>query len=92
MRPHKRNLRARFRRGGKSLGMTLPLIINIVFAALVLVVIPGLLAWAIHTSRNEGSTPTRAVRRPMPRPSFPSPRLSRSRTPLRRRTPDTARR
>jgi hypothetical protein len=72
--------------------MTLPLIINIVFAALVLVAIPGLLAWAIHTSRNDGWPHPRAVRRPMPRPSFPSPRLSRSRTSLRRRTPDAARR
>ena len=72
--------------------MTLPLITNIMFAALVLVAIPGLLGWAIHTSRNDGWSSTRAVRRPMPRPSFPSPRLSRSRTSLRRRAPDTARR
>jgi hypothetical protein len=72
--------------------MTLPLITNIMFAALVLVAIPGLLAWAIRTSRNEGWSSPRAIRRPMPRPSFPSPRLSRSRTSPWRRTPDTARR
>jgi hypothetical protein len=72
--------------------MTLPLIINTVFAALVLVAIPGLLAWAIHTSRNDGWPPKRGVRRPMPLPSFPSSRLSRSRTSLRRRTPYAARR
>ena len=37
--------------------MTLPLITNIMFAALVLVAIPGLLAWAIRTSRNDGWSP-----------------------------------
>ncbi len=71
--------------------MTLPLITNIMFAALVLVAIPGLLASAIRTSHNDAPPPPRLVRRPMPRPSFPSPRLSRSRTSPRRRTPDAMR-
>jgi hypothetical protein len=56
--------------------MTLSLIINAVFAALVLIAIPGLLAWAIRTSRNDNPPVRRAVRRPMPRPSFPGPGLS----------------
>jgi hypothetical protein len=56
--------------------MTFALTLNIVFAALVLTVIPGMIAWAIRASRNDGAPPTRAVRRPMPHPSFPSPGLS----------------
>jgi hypothetical protein len=56
--------------------MTVSLITNIVFAALVLVAIPGMLAWAIRTSRNDGPPRHHAVRRPMPRPHFPAPRLS----------------
>ncbi|HEY1711856.1 MAG TPA: hypothetical protein VGG07_03085 [Solirubrobacteraceae bacterium] len=56
--------------------MTLSLITNVVFAALVILAIPGMLAWAIVTSRNDGPPPSRAVRRPMPRPHFPAPRLS----------------
>jgi hypothetical protein len=60
--------------------MTLALITNIVFAALVLTVIPGMLAWAIRTSRNDGTQPVRAARRPMPHPHFPHPQVSGSRT------------
>ncbi len=56
--------------------MTLSLITNVVLAALVILAIPGMLAWAIVTSRNDGPPPSRAVRRPMPRPHFPAPRLS----------------
>jgi hypothetical protein len=56
--------------------MTFSLILNIVFAALVLTVIPGMLAWAIRASRQDGTPPTRAVRRPTRQPSFPAPRLS----------------
>ena len=52
--------------------MTLSLITNVVFAALVLIAIPGMLAWAIRTSRNDEPAPSRAVRRPMPHPSFPA--------------------
>ena len=40
--------------------MTLSLIMNVVFAALVLLVIPGMLAWAIRTSRNDAPPRTRA--------------------------------
>jgi hypothetical protein len=56
--------------------MTLSLITNVVFAALVLIAIPGLLAWAIRTSRNDNPPHRRAVRRPMPHPSFVNPPLS----------------
>jgi len=55
--------------------MTLSLITNVVLAVLVIVAIPAMLAWAIVTSHNDGP-PSRAVRRPMPRPHFPAPRLS----------------
>jgi hypothetical protein len=65
--------------------MTLALITNIVFAALVLTVISGMLAWAIRSSRSDGVQPVRSTRRPMPHPHFPSPRLSGSR-PVPRRT------
>ena len=41
--------------------MTLALIMNAVFAALVLLVIPGMLAWAIRTSRNDSPPRTRAL-------------------------------
>jgi hypothetical protein len=64
--------------------MTIALITNIVFAALVLTVIPGMLAWAIRTSRNDGAQPARAARRPMPHPHFPSPNVSVSRPSPRR--------
>jgi hypothetical protein len=70
--------------------MTLALITNIVFAALVLTVIPGMLAWAIRTSRNDGVQPVRTARRPMPHPHFPSPRLSLSRPSPRRPASDSA--
>jgi hypothetical protein len=70
--------------------MTLPLIANIVLAALVVIAIPGMLAWAIRTSRNDGTQATRAARRPMPHPHFPAPRLSPSRTSPRRPAPDAA--
>ncbi len=56
--------------------MTLPLILNIVFAAFVLIVIPGMLALAIRTSRNDQPPRTRPLRRPVPQPHRPSPRLS----------------
>jgi hypothetical protein len=56
--------------------MTLSLITNVVFAALVLLAIPGMLAWAIRTSRNDSPPPRRALRRPMPHPSFSGTRLS----------------
>jgi hypothetical protein len=57
--------------------MAIALITNIVFAALVLIVIPGMLAWAIRTSRDDGGVaPVRAPRRPMPHPHFPSPRIT----------------
>jgi hypothetical protein len=60
--------------------MTLALITNIVFAALVLTVIPGMLVWAIRTSRNDGTQPARAARRPMPHPHFPHPHVGGTRT------------
>ena len=50
--------------------MTLSLIMNVVFAALVLLVIPGMLAWAIRTSRNDAPPRTRALRRPMRAPEL----------------------
>ena len=56
--------------------MTIFLITNIVLAALVVIAVVGMLAWAIRTSRNDGPPPSRAVRRPMPRPHFPAPRFS----------------
>jgi uncharacterized iron-regulated membrane protein len=56
--------------------MTLSLIMNIVFAALVLIAIPGLLAWAIRTSNNENPPRRRALRRPIPHPSYSGPRFS----------------
>jgi hypothetical protein len=56
--------------------MTFALILNIVFAVLVLTVIPGMLAWAIGASRKDGTPPSRTVREPMPQPSFPGPRFS----------------
>jgi hypothetical protein len=70
--------------------MTLPLIANVVLAALILIAILGMLAWAVHASINDGTPPTRAVRRPMPHPVFPSPRLSLSRASLRRPVSDSA--
>ena len=69
--------------------MTIALITNIVFAALVLIVIPGMLAWAIRTSRNDGVQPVRTARRPMPHPHFPSPHLSGPRTSPRRPVSDS---
>ena len=57
------------------------LIINIVFATFVLSAVIGMLAWAIRTSRNDGPPPSRAVRRTMPRPHFPTPQLSFSHRP-----------
>lgn len=56
--------------------MTIFLITNIVLAALVVIAVVGMLAWAIRTSRNDGPPPSRAVRRAMPRPHFPAPRFS----------------
>jgi hypothetical protein len=60
--------------------VTLALIVNIVMAGLVLVTIPGMIAWAIYISRNDGVSGTRAARRPMPAPTFPSPTLTPPRT------------
>lgn len=56
--------------------MTFALILNIVFAAFVLTVIPGMLAWAIRASRNDSPQPRRAVRRPGAQPSNANGRLS----------------
>ena len=56
--------------------MTLSLIMNIILAALVILGIVGMLAWAIRTSSNEQPVRRRAVRRPMPHPSYSGPRLS----------------
>jgi hypothetical protein len=55
--------------------MTFSLILNVVFAALVLTVIPGMLAWAIRTSRNDQPPRTRALRRPVPQPNRASARF-----------------
>ena len=60
--------------------MTVALITNIVFAALVLTVIPGMIVWAIRTSRHDGAQPVRGVRRPMPHPHLPHVRVSGART------------
>jgi hypothetical protein len=52
-------------------------IMNIGFSAAVLALVVGLLGWAIHSSRNDDTKGARATRgRPMPRPSFPTPRLT----------------
>ncbi len=56
--------------------MTISLITNIVFAAFVLLVIPGMLTWAIRTSRNAAPPRSRRVRRPISHPSYSGPRLS----------------
>ncbi len=56
--------------------MTFTLILNIVFAAFVLTVIPGMLLFAIRTSQNEHPPRTRAVRRPVAHASRPTPRFS----------------
>jgi len=56
--------------------MTFALILNIVFAAFVLTVIPGMLAWAIRASRNDTARPSRAVQRPVTQPSYPNARFS----------------
>jgi hypothetical protein len=58
--------------------MTLSLITNVVFAALVLLAIPGMLVWAIRTSRNDSPPRPRrhALRRPTPHSSFTGTRLS----------------
>ena len=69
--------------------MTIAMITNIVLAALVLTVIPGMLAWAIRTSRNDDVRPVRASRRPMPHPHFPNPRLGVSRPSPRRTASDS---
>jgi hypothetical protein len=49
--------------------------LNVIFAAFVLTVIPGMLVFAIRTSRNDAPAVRRA-RRPMPHPSFSGSRLS----------------
>ena len=56
--------------------LTLSLILNVIFAAFVLTVIPGMLVWAIRTSRNDSPPQRRAVRRPMPHPSYAGSRIS----------------
>jgi hypothetical protein len=55
--------------------MTLSVVLNVIFAAFVLTVIPGMLVFAIRTSRNDGAAVRRA-RRPIPHPSFSGARLS----------------
>lgn len=71
--------------------MTAAVIINIVFAAFVLVVIPGMLFWAIRTSRYGDAQHVRATRRPMPHPRFPHPSLNVSRPSPRRPASGTSR-
>jgi hypothetical protein len=56
--------------------MTLSLITNAVFATFVLLVIPGMLAWAIRTSDNDAAPRTRGLRRPMPHSSYAGSRFS----------------
>jgi hypothetical protein len=56
--------------------MTLSLIMNGVFAALVILGIVAMLAWSIRTSSNEQPPRRRAVRRPVPRPSYSDARFS----------------
>ena len=63
--------------------MIAAVITNVVFAAFVLVVIPGMLFWAIRTSRDGDAQHARA-RRHMPHPHFPHPSLSLSRPSPRR--------
>jgi hypothetical protein len=70
--------------------MTAAVILNIVFAAFVLVVIPGMLFWAIRTSRDGDAQHARA-RRPMPHPHFPHPSLRLSRPSPRRPASGTSR-
>jgi hypothetical protein len=54
-----------------------PLIMNIGFSTVVLALVLGLLGWAIHSSRYDDAQGARATRgRPMPRPSFPTPRVT----------------
>jgi hypothetical protein len=55
--------------------MTLATLLNVIFAAFVLTVIPGMLVFAIRTSRNDAPAIRRA-RRPMPHPSLGGSRLS----------------
>ena len=55
--------------------MTLSVVLNVIFAAFVLTVIPGMLLFAIRTSRNDRVAARRA-RRAMPHPSFSTSRLS----------------
>ena len=56
--------------------MTLSIVLNVIFAAFVLTVIPGMLVLAIRTSRTDNSLQRRAVRRPVAHPSFSSSRFS----------------
>jgi hypothetical protein len=56
--------------------MTLTIVLNVIFAAFVLITIPGMLVWAIRSSSNETPAPNRLVRRPRPHPSFASARIS----------------
>lgn len=54
--------------------MTLIVILNIVLAALVLLAILGLLAWAIRSSRGLALPAAGRARRRAARPSYASPR------------------
>ena len=52
-------------------------IMNVVLSAVVLATILGMLGWAIRSSRDDDPHPLRLTRRhPMPRPSFPTPRVT----------------
>jgi hypothetical protein len=52
-------------------------LMNIGVSAVVLALVLGLLGWALHSSRNDDGQEARATRgRPMPRPSFPTPRVT----------------
>ena len=61
--------------------MTPIVILNIVLAALVLLAIPGLLAWAIRSSRDLPEPVAGRARRRALRPSYASPRAG-ARAPL----------
>jgi hypothetical protein len=84
--PGKWILRVRSRQAGKLEGiqasrprripLSLSIVLNVIFAAFVLAVIPGMLVLAIRTSRKDGPAYARAARRPRPHPSLPSTRVS----------------
>jgi hypothetical protein len=65
--------------------MTLALITNIVFAAVVIVTIPGMLAFAIRSSRRDAGPVPVAERRQRPRPAV-EPQHAAARGPARTRS------